>query len=96
MDINLVANRWKNYKKIKDPINEKASQVQPTPTKTKASALKRMVSTQNILRTVKDAKGNWKKVFALSKFISLEKTQSELEPANLVIGGRYGKSYIGN
>lgn len=95
MDINLVANRWKNYKKVKDPINQKVSQVQASPNKRKPSAIKRMVSTQSIIRTVTGSKGNWKKVFALTKFLSLEKSQSELEPANLVIGARYYRSYIG-
>ena len=35
------------------------------------------------------AKGNWKKVFAFSKFMSLAKSQSTEGPAQLVIAGRY-------
>ena len=35
------------------------------------------------------AKGNWKKVFAFSKFMSLAKTQSTEGPAQLIIAGRY-------
>ena len=93
MNINLVANRWKNYKKTKDPIIGKAAQEQATANKAKPSGFKRMVSTQSLIRTVTRSKKNWKKVFALSKFISLEKSQAELEPANLVIGARYCKSY---
>ena len=34
------------------------------------------------------AKGNWKKVFAFSKFMSLAKSQSNEGPAQLVIAGR--------
>ena len=34
------------------------------------------------------AKGNWKKVFAFSKFMSLAKTQSTEGPAQLIIAGR--------
>ena len=37
------------------------------------------------------AKGNWKKVFAFSKFMSLAKSQSTEGPAQLIIAGRYSK-----
>ena len=37
------------------------------------------------------AKGNWKKLFAFSKFMSLAKSQANERPAGLVIGGRYNK-----
>ena len=35
-----------------------------------------------------DGKANWSKIYALSKFLSLAKSLSEQEPANLLIGNR--------
>ena len=66
----------------------------------KSPPLKRSQSKRNLDRSMKRRdsiqerimggmkKGNWKKVFAFTKFISLAKTQSEQEPANLIIAKR--------
>ena len=40
-------------------------------------------------KTNTGAKGNWKKVFAVRKFLTLAKTQSSENPAQLEIAGRY-------
>ena len=92
MDINLVTNKWKNYKKAKGP-NAPFDAVSVG--KTKPSQLKRKDTSLQVDKKVRKkentgaaGKGNWKKVFAFSKFISLAKAQSEQEPANLVVGGR--------
>ena len=34
------------------------------------------------------SKANWRKIYALSKFLSLEKYLSDQEPANMLIGNR--------
>ena len=39
--------------------------------------------------TAGGAKGNWKKILAFSKFMSLAKSQSTEGPAQLIIAGRY-------
>ena len=36
-----------------------------------------------------NARYNWKKVFAVKRFLSLAKTQGKKEPADLVVGGKY-------
>ena len=105
VDLNLVANRWKNYKNIKDSQKPKAKAAWIAPkmdTKRaiKSPPLKRSQSKRNLDRSIKRRdsiqerimggmkKGNWKKVFAFTKFMSLAKTQSEQEPANLIIAKR--------
>ena len=94
MDINLVTNKWKNYKKIKvlkptiDPVS--IVKAKPPPLlKRKETSLLLDKKAKNKEIGENGKKGNWKKVFAFSKFISLAKSQSEQEPANLVVGGRY-------
>ena len=94
MDINLVTNKWKSYKKssIPKPTIDPVSIVKPTPLqklKRKESSLQADKKAKNKEKSEIGKKGNWKKVFAFSKFISLAKSQSEQEPANLVVGGRY-------
>ena len=107
VDLNLVANRWKNYKKAKDSKKPKAKAawVSIAPQMDiqraiKSPPLKRSQSKRNLDRSMKRRdsiqerimggmkKGNWKKVFAFTKFMSLAKTQSEQEPANLIIAKR--------
>ena len=94
MDINLVTNKWKNYKKSKVPKQtiDPVSVVKPKPPlllKRKETSLQVDKKAKNKEKSEIGKKGNWKKVFAFSKFISLAKSQSEQEPANLVVGGRY-------
>ena len=94
MDINLVTNKWKNYKKTKvtRPAIDPASVVKPKPppvSKRKETTLQLDKKAKNKEKSEVGKTGNWKKVFAFSKFISLAKSQSEQEPANLVLGGRY-------
>ena len=93
VDINLVTNKWKKYKKAKGPnapFNPvSVGTTMPSQLKRKDTSLQvdKKVRKKEITSTA--GKGNWKKVFALSKFISLAKAQSEQEPANLMVGGRY-------
>ena len=96
MDINLVTNKWKKYKKEKGsnaPFNPvSVGTTMPSQLKRKDTSLQvdKKVRKKEITSTAwKKAIGNWKKVFALSKFISLAKAQSEQEPSNLILGGRY-------
>ena len=101
MDINLVTNKWRNYKKSNEP---KPSDALPSVyNKNPKFQLKRKDTSLQIEKTARNkentetgGKGNWRKVFAFSKFISLAKSQSEQEPANLVIGGRWKILFIGN
>ena len=107
VDLNIVANRWKNYKKGQDSKKPKpkAAWISIAPTMDikraiQSPTLKRSQSKRNLDRSMKRRdsiqerimggmkKGNWKKVFAFTKFISLAKTQSEQEPANLIIAKR--------
>ena len=101
LDISFVAKRWIGYKKEKDTKAEKPPVITDNTVKMKSSPLKRKSSSRQFDKNLKvhekvsaGSKGNWSKVFAFSKFISLAKTQSEQEPANLVIGGRYAKLLI--
>ena len=93
MDINLVTNKWRSYKKSNEPkppdflpsVYNKNPKFQ---LKRKDTFLQIEKKAKNKENTETVGKGNWKKVFAFSKFISLAKSQSEQEPANLVVGGR--------
>ena len=107
VDLKVVANRWKNYKKGQDSKKPKpkAAWISIAPTMdikraAQSPTLKRSQSKRNLDRSIKRRdsiqerimggmkKGNWKKVFAFTKFMSLAKTQSEQEPANLIIAKR--------
>ena len=90
VDINLVTNKWKNYKKAKGPnAPVSVGKTKPSPLKRKDTSLQVDKKVRKKENTGAAGKGNWKKVFAFSKFISLAKAQSEQEPANLIVGGRY-------
>ena len=93
IDINLVTNKWKNYKKsmISKPTVDPFSSAKPTPRqlKRKDTSLQVNKREKNKEKSESSKKGNWRKVFAFSKFISLAKSQAEQEPANLVVGGWY-------
>ena len=61
--------------------------------KTSARPPKREPPAENNEGKSKGAKGNWKKVFAFSKFMSLAKSQSDEGPAQLIIAGRYSTGF---
>ena len=107
VDLKVVANRWKHYKKGQDSKKPKpkAAWISIAPTMDikraiRSPTLNRSQSKRNLVRSIKRRdsiqerimggmkKGNWKKVFAFTKFLSLAKTQSEQEPANLIIAKR--------
>ena len=79
----LLANRWKNYNRLKDSSNETSPQLQPATIKRNPYAVKWKSPSRshekNGYSNEKSnigGKGHWSKVSACSKFISIAKSQS--------------------
>ena len=81
----------------RSPETQTAKLTKPSaPIQRKLSGNRRQKNENDNEGGAKGAKGNWKKVFAFSKFMSLAKSQTNDSPAQLIIAGRHAKNLNSN